>query len=99
MPPESRVLASSSLVDDAVFRTGGTTAVPKASYVIREWRREGAKAWATCFVQAGLLPDDPVANLLENGDHCKGLLDRSLVLTHVLVQACHLAIRILPLDC
>ena len=44
LPPENRVLTSSSLVYDALIRTGGTTAISKASSVIREERIEGAKA-------------------------------------------------------
>ena len=62
LPPENGVLISSSSVDDAVLKTGGTTAVPKASFVIGEELREGAKAGKTCLVQAGLPPGDGVAN-------------------------------------
>ena len=98
MPPNNRVLTSSSLVDGAVFRTGGTTAVPKASFVTREELREGAQGWAASLIRAGLLPGDRVANLLYGGDLYKGFLDLGLALTEAAVPNFHLAIGVAPLD-
>lgn len=53
VPPENQVITA-PLIDGAAFRTGGTTAVPKASYVNREELHEGAQSWAACLVRAGL---------------------------------------------
>lgn len=81
LPPEDRVLNSSSLIDGAMSRTGGTTATPKASFITRQELREGAQGRANCLIQAGLLSGDRVANLLYGGDLYKGFLGLSLVLT------------------
>ncbi len=62
LPPENQVLTS-PMVDGAVFRTGGTTATPKASYVTRAELREGPKGWAACLIRAGLQSGDRVANI------------------------------------
>lgn len=97
LPPENQVLTS-ALVDGAVFRTGGTTATPKASFVTREELREGAQGWAKSLVQAGLLPGDRVANLLYGGDLYKGFLDLGLALTNGPVPNFHLSIGVAPLD-
>lgn len=67
LPPENQVITG-PLTDGAVFRTGGTTAVPKASYVTREELREGAQSWAFSLARAGLRPGDRIANMLYGGD-------------------------------
>ena len=36
LPPENRVLTSSSLIGGVVFRAGGTIATPNASFVTRQ---------------------------------------------------------------
>ena len=91
LPPENQVITG-PLTDGAVFRTGGTTAVPKASYVTRAELREGAQSWAACLVRAGLRPGDRVANLLYGGDLYKGFLDLGLALTDAPTPNFHLAV-------
>ena len=97
LPPENQVITA-PLTDGAVFRTGGTTAVPKASYVTREELREGARSWATCLVRAGLRPGDRVANMLYGGDLYKGFLDLGLALTDAPTANFHLSIGVAPLE-
>jgi phenylacetate-CoA ligase len=98
LPPENRVLTSSSFIDAAVFRTGGTTAVPKTSFVTRQELREGAQNMVNCLTRAGLRPGDHVANLLYGGDLYKGFLDLSLALIEATVPTLHLPIGVAPLD-
>lgn len=97
LPPQNQVLTS-AMVDGAVFRTGGTTATPKASYVSREELREGAKGWAACLARAGLQSGDRVANMLYGGDLYKGFLDLGLALTESPVPNIHLSIGVAPLE-
>lgn len=97
LPPQNQVVTA-PLIDGAVFGTGGTTAVPKASYVTREELREGAQSWAACLVRAGLQPGDRVANLLYGGDLYKGYLDLGLALTHTPTPNFHLSVRVAPLE-
>lgn len=97
LPPENQVITA-PLTDGAVFRTGGTTAVPKASYVTREELREGAQTYAACLVRAGLRPGDRVANMLYGGDLYKGFLDLSLALTDAPTPNLHLSIGVAPLE-
>ena len=97
LPPENQVITA-PLTDGAVFRTGGTTAVPKASYITREELREGAQSWAACLVRAGLRPGDRVANMLYGGDLYKGFLDLSLALTDSPTPNFHLSIGVAPLE-
>lgn len=97
LPPENQVITA-PLTDGAVFRTGGTTAVPKASYVTREELREGAQSWAACLVRAGLQPGDRVANMLYGGDLYKGFLDLGLALTNAPIPNFHLSIGVAPLE-
>ena len=97
LPPENQVITG-PLTDGAVFRTGGTTAVPKASYVTREELREGAQSWAACIVRAGLRPGDRVANMLYGGDLYKGFLDLALALTEGPMPSFHLSIGVAPLE-
>ena len=97
LPPENQVITA-PLNDGAVFRTGGTTAIPKASYVTREELREGAQSWAASLVRAGLRPGDRVANLLYGGDLYKGFLDLGLALTDAPMPNFHLSIGVAPLE-
>ena len=97
LPPENQVITA-PLTDGAVFRTGGTTATPKASYVTREELREGAQSWAASLVRAGLRPGDRVANLLYGGDLYKGFLDLGLALTNAPMPNFHLSIGVAPLE-
>ena len=97
LPPKNTVLTSSS-IDGAVFRTGGTTAIPKASFVTRDELREGAQTWIDCLVLAGVRPDDRIANLLYGGDLYKGFLDLSLALMDAHIPNFHLSIGVSPLD-
>lgn len=97
LPPENQVITAPS-IDGAVFRTGGTTAVPKASYVTREELREGAQSWAICLVRAGLQPGDRVANLLYSGDLYKGFLGLGLALMDGPTPNFHLSIGVAPLE-
>ena len=97
LPPDNQVLTG-PLIDGAVFRTGGTTAVPKASYVTREELRQGAQTWAACLDRAGLRQGDRVANLLYGGDLYKGFLDLSLALTDAPTPNFHLSIGVAPLE-
>ena len=97
LPPENQVITG-PLTDGAVFRTGGTTAVPKASYVTREEFREGAQSWAACLVRAGLQPGDRVANMLYGGDLYKGFLDLALALTDGPTPNFQLSIGVAPLE-
>ncbi len=97
LPPENQVITA-PLTDGAVFRTGGTTAVPKASYFTREELREGAQSWAACLVRAGLRPGDRVANMLYGGDLYKGFLDLALALTEGPTPSFHLSIGVAPLE-
>ena len=97
LPPENQVITA-PLTDGAVFRTGGTTAVPKASYVTREELREGAQSWAACLVRAGLRPGDRVANMLYGGDLYKGFLDLGFALTDAPTPNFHLSIGVAPLE-
>ena len=97
LPPDNRVITG-PLTDGAVFRTGGTTAVPKASYVTRAELLEGAQSWAACLDRAGLRPGDRVANLLYGGDLYKGFLDLGLALTNAPTPNFHLSIGVAPLE-
>ena len=97
LPPENSVITA-PLSDGAVFRTGGTTAVPKASYVTREELREGTQSWVGCLVRAGLQPGDRVANMLYGGDLYKGFLDLGLALTNASIPNLHLSIGVAPLE-
>lgn len=97
LPPENQVITA-PLTDGAVFRTGGTTAVPKASYVTRAELRKGAQSWAASLVRAGLQPGDRVANMLYGGDLYKGFLDLSLALTDAPTPNFHLSIGVAPLE-
>lgn len=97
LPPENQVVTG-PLTDGAVFRTGGTTAVPKASYVTREEVREGAQWWAASLIRAGLRPGDRVANMLYGGDLYKGFLDLGLALTDGPTPNFHLSIGVAPFE-
>ena len=97
LPPDNQVITG-PLTDGAIFRTGGTTAVPKASYVTREELRQGAQAWVACLDRAGLRPGDRVANLLYGGDLYKGFLDLALALTDAPTPNIHLSIGVAPLE-
>lgn len=97
LPPENQVVTG-PLTDGAVFRTGGTSAVPKASYVTRDELREGAQSWAASLVRAGLRPGDRVANLLYGGDLYKGFLDLALALTDAPTPNFHLSIGVAPFE-
>ncbi|KAL8811530.1 MAG: hypothetical protein Q9200_001722 [Gallowayella weberi] len=80
LPPENKVLTR-PLRDGAVFRTGGTTAVPKVSFVSREDLQQEGQDWVAMLVRAGLQAGDCVANLLHGGDLYKGFLSFGLGLT------------------
>lgn len=97
LPPENQVVTG-PLTDGAVFRTGGTTAVPKVSYLTREDLHEGERFWAACLVRAGLRPGDRVANLLYGGDLYKGFLNLSLALTAAPTPNFHLSIGVAPFE-
>ena len=97
LPPDNQVITG-PFTDGAIFRTGGTTAVPKASYVTREEIRQGAQAWAACLDRMGLQPGDRVANLLYGGDLYKGFLDLGLALTDASTPNVHLPIGVAPLQ-
>lgn len=97
LPPENTVITA-PLTDGAVFRTGGTTAAPKASYFTRKELREGAQSFAAGLVRAGLQPGDRVANLLYGGDLYKGFLDLGLALTDGPTPNFHLSIGVAPLE-
>ena len=97
LPPDNQVITG-PFTDGAIFRTGGTTAVPKASYITREELREGARAWAACLDRMGLRSGDRVANLLYGGDLYKGFLDLSLALTDAPTPNVHLSIGVAPLE-
>ncbi|MCJ1224606.1 hypothetical protein MMC12_001251 [Toensbergia leucococca] len=96
--PSQNQVITSSFVDGAIFRTGGTTGIPKASYSTREEVRQGAQNMAMCLVRAGLLPGDRVANLLYGGDLYKGFVELSLALMEVTVPNVHLSIGVAPLE-
>ena len=97
LPPDNQVITG-PLTDGAIYRTGGTTAVPKASYVSREEIRQGARAWAACLDRVGLRPGDRVANLLYGGDLYKGFLDLGLALMEAPTPNVHLSIGVAPLE-
>lgn len=97
LPPENKIITA-PLTDGAVFRTGGTIAIPKASYVTREELREGVQSWAACLVRAGLQPGGRVANMLYGGDLYKGFLDLGLALTNAPIPNFHLPIGVAPLE-
>lgn len=97
LPPDNQVITG-PFTDGAIFRTGGTTAVPKASYLTREELRQGARAWAASLDRLGLRPGDRVANLLYGGDLYKGFLDLSLALTDAPTPNVHLSIGVAPLE-
>ena len=97
LPPDNQVITG-PLTDGAIFRTGGTTAVPKASYVTREELRQGAQVWVACLDRAGLRPGDRVANLLYGGDLYKGFLDLALALMDAPTPNIHLSIGVAPLE-
>ena len=97
LPPENQVLTS-PVTNGAVFRTGGTTAVPKTSYLTVDELRESGRSMAACLVRAGLQPGDRVANLLYGGDLYKGFLDLSLALTDCPIPNFHLSIGVAPLE-
>ena len=97
LPPENQVITA-PLTDGAVFRTGGTTAIPKASYVTREELKQGAQSWAESLVREGLRPGDRVANMLYGGDLYKGFLDLGLALTDAPMPNFHLSIGVAPLE-
>ena len=95
--PENQAITA-DLTDGAVFRTGGTTAVPKASYYSREELLEGAQSWAALFARAGLEPGDRVANLLYGGDLYQGFLILSLALMVAPIPNFHLSVGVCPLE-
>ena len=97
LPPENQIITG-PLIDGAIFRTGGTTAVPKGSYITREEFRQGARAWVACLDRAGLQPGDRVANLLYGGDFYKEFLDLTLALNEAPTPNVHLPIGIAPLE-
>ena len=97
LPPDNQVITG-PLTDGAIFRTGGTTAVPKASYVTREELRQGSQAYVACLDRVGLRPGDRVANLLYGGDLYKGFLDLALTLMDTPTPNVHLSIGVAPLD-
>ena len=97
IPPENQVITA-PLIDGAVFRTGGTTAVPKASYFTRGELREAAQSMAACLDRASLRPGDRVANLLYGGDLYKRFLDLGLALTNAPTPNFHLSIGVAPLE-
>ena len=97
LPPENQVITG-PLNDGAIFRTGGTTAVPKASYVTREELHQGAQNWVGCLDRAGLRPGDRVANLLFGGDLYKGFLNLALALMEAPTPNVHLPIGVAPLE-
>ncbi|KAL2044048.1 hypothetical protein N7G274_003571 [Stereocaulon virgatum] len=78
--------------------TGGTTAVPKTSFITRQELREGGQNVVNCLTRAGLRPGDHVANLLNGGDLYKGFLDLSLALIEATVPILHLPIGVAPLN-
>ena len=97
LPPENQVITG-PLIDGAIFRTGGTTAVPKASYFSRDELRQTTQAWIACFDRAGLRPGDRVGNLLYGGDLYKGFLDLALALMNAPTPNVHLSIGVAPLE-
>ena len=97
LPPENQVLTS-PLTDGAVFRTGGTTAVPKSSYLSRQELREGAQCFSTCLTRAGLQPGDRVANLLYGGDLYKGFVELYLALMDAQIPLFQLPIGVASLE-
>ena len=89
---------TSPFTDGAVFRTGGTTATPKVSYVTREELRQGAQTMGQILVQLGLRTGDRVANFLYGGDLYKGFLELGLALTEAPVANVHLSIGVATLE-
>ena len=89
---------TSPFVDGLIFRTGGTTAVPKASYCTRDEFKGGARVFAEFMVRGGLRAGDRVANLLYGGDLYKGFLELGLGLLEISVPNVHLSIGVAPLE-
>jgi phenylacetate-CoA ligase len=88
---DNKVLTS-DFTDGLIFRTGGTTAAPKTSYVARAEFHDGGQNFSRSLVQAGLLSGDRVANMLFGGDLYKGFLELGLGLMDVPIENVHQSI-------
>lgn len=94
----SNKVLTTPFVDGLIFRTGGTTAVPKASYCTRDEFRRSARVFAEFMIRGGLRAGDRVANLLYGGDLYKGFLELGLGLLEISVPNVHLSIGVAPLE-
>ncbi|SEE07516.1 AMP-binding protein [Streptomyces sp. TLI_105] len=71
--PDNRVLTG-PLTDAGVYRTGGTTGVPKLSVWSRSEHADSVTAFGAGIVRAGLKPGHRVANLFWAGELYGGML-------------------------
>lgn len=83
--PDNRVLTG-PLTDAGVYKTGGTTGVPKFSPWTRTEHVDSVSAFGAGMVQAGLKPGHRVANLFHAGELYGGFLFIENALIHAPVD-------------
>ncbi|MFJ2579515.1 phenylacetate--CoA ligase family protein [Kitasatospora aureofaciens] len=89
--PDNRVLTG-PLTDAGVYKTGGTTGVPKFSPWTRTEHAESVTAFGAGLVRAGLKPGHRVANLFMAGELYGGFLYIENALHHAPVENVRLAV-------
>ncbi|MER7752569.1 phenylacetate--CoA ligase family protein [Kitasatospora sp. NPDC097643] len=89
--PDNRVLTG-PLSDAGVYKTGGTTGVPKFSPWTRAEHADSVTAFGAGLVQAGLRPGHRVANLFMAGELYGGFLYIENALHHAPVDNVRLAV-------
>jgi phenylacetate-CoA ligase len=90
---EGNKLLTGKLIDGSIYKTGGTTASPKAAYYSREELHRGTQMLAAGMVRGtGLVPGDRIANLFWNGDMYAAFLLQVLVLMEMHLANIHLPI-------
>ncbi|WP_030239033.1 phenylacetate--CoA ligase family protein [Streptomyces sp. NRRL S-350] len=89
--PDNRVLTG-PLTDAGVYRTGGTTGVPKFSPWTRTEHADSVTAFGAGLVRAGLRPGHRVANLFTAGELYGGFLYIENALHHAPVDNVRLGV-------
>ncbi|MFD7908057.1 phenylacetate--CoA ligase family protein [Kitasatospora sp. NPDC057904] len=89
--PDNRVLTG-PLTDAGVYKTGGTTGVPKFSPWTRGEHADSVTAFGAGLVRAGLRPGHRVANLFMAGELYGGFLYIENALHHAPVENVRLAV-------
>ncbi len=93
--PDNRLLTG-PLLDGGVYKTGGTTGVPKFSPWTRTEHADSVTAFGAGLVQAGLKPGHRVANLFWAGELYGGFLYIENALHHAPVDNVRLPVGAAP---